>query len=759
MVIRIAANLAELKKNLAEGKAQIETTTAAMSKLASSFQGDKLVQHAHNVVAALHQVGGAATLSSAEAARQLATLDKAMEKLTLTGKPIPAAMASTADALRRVADSGSYADKAMGFLKSTFGQMVGAFTAVNLLNRGVSTLTAWGKEAFSAAGATIDLANQTGLSTDTIQRFQHVAKQTGSTLEGFTNASFQLGMKLHGGSDSVRQAVAALGLSFEEMRRSSPDEQFARIAAAAGNLATEQGRNKVAADLFGKAAKDVMPAIVEGYKKIADAAAVTGKAQLEALDEAADAWDAFVERQKKGLQGWLGNVVIAKDTLGKLNQKQMVDYLEFLRAGGDGEKFLLDLAKKKADVHLAAEKTSQSVFAEAEAFKQLKEDAGKLVDRVNATTEAHFKLGLALRRITLDVVEAVKAQREQADVFPPLIERYTYLTGAMTDTRTGTERMTDALKAAAVVQGGEFKKAAEETHRTIKKAEAQTLSWRDNLSSLAQSMTQLAQTAKSDLIGALASMTNAFDVGGKAINSLKGGFKDFTSGKGLSSILSGMSGMVGGVAGIVSAMQTAIQIGKALWSTLKQVFGGPSKEEQKGRELVAEFEEALAATLTAAQRLEAGNESWKKTTIAVRDAYLAAGLSAEEAHAAVERLWASSRSGAEASRRAIEEIQRVLNGLPTDRTVNVNITRTENRGEIEEENSFAGGTGGFRWFGNGTPAMLHGWEAVVRPGDPMPGDAGGTHETVINLDGDVLVRHIERRLSRKLRGRQLLGAV
>ena len=31
MVIRIAANLQEFKRNLAEGKAQIETTTAAMS--------------------------------------------------------------------------------------------------------------------------------------------------------------------------------------------------------------------------------------------------------------------------------------------------------------------------------------------------------------------------------------------------------------------------------------------------------------------------------------------------------------------------------------------------------------------------------------------------------------------------------------------------------------------------------------------------------------------------------------------------------
>lgn len=36
LIVRVAANLAELKANLAEGKSQIETTTAAMTKLASS---------------------------------------------------------------------------------------------------------------------------------------------------------------------------------------------------------------------------------------------------------------------------------------------------------------------------------------------------------------------------------------------------------------------------------------------------------------------------------------------------------------------------------------------------------------------------------------------------------------------------------------------------------------------------------------------------------------------------------------------------
>ena len=59
--------------------------------------------------------------------------------------------------------------------------------------------------------------------------------------------------------------------------------------------------------------------------------------------------------------------------------------------------------------------------------------------------------------------------------------------------------------------------------------------------------------------------------------------------------------------------------------------------------------------------------------------------------------------------------------------IDVNVT---GGGEVP---SFAGGSGGFRDFGRGTPAMLHGVEAVVRPGDVIEKDKGGSISTVVNL--------------------------
>jgi hypothetical protein len=95
-------------------------------------------------------------------------------------------------------------------------------------------------------------------------------------------------------------------------------------------------------------------------------------------------------------------------------------------------------------------------------------------------------------------------------------------------------------------------------------------------------------------------------------------------------------------------------------TAITKLFGGVSAEEKKARQDVANFETQLHSTLTATQKLEAGNVSWKETTIAVRDAYLATGRSEAEAEAAVKRLWDSSRFGAAATKAAIDAINAVL---------------------------------------------------------------------------------------------------
>lgn len=116
MLIRIAGSIDELRKNLAEGKGLIETTTAAMQKLAASLDGSKLEQRAHNIVAAINDVGGASKLTVAEAQRLLGTLDAWVEKGDKIGKAVPPSMLQTRDALRQVVDE---AEKGRQALEAT----------------------------------------------------------------------------------------------------------------------------------------------------------------------------------------------------------------------------------------------------------------------------------------------------------------------------------------------------------------------------------------------------------------------------------------------------------------------------------------------------------------------------------------------------------------------------------------------------------------------------------------------------------------
>src|SRR3954470_889332 len=133
MVVRVAANIDELRKNLAEGTGLIETTTAGMQKLAGSLDGSKLEQRAHNIVAAITDIGGTSKLSDQEASRLLNTLNGWIEKGERTGKTIPPAMRAARDELAKMVpplnDATSKFDQIWAGLKGAAGLIGVAFSA------------------------------------------------------------------------------------------------------------------------------------------------------------------------------------------------------------------------------------------------------------------------------------------------------------------------------------------------------------------------------------------------------------------------------------------------------------------------------------------------------------------------------------------------------------------------------------------------------------------------------------------------------
>lgn len=100
-IVRWADNTADLRRNLAQGLDMIESTRVGAEKMMQAMRGDKLIESAHRMTAAIGLLEkGVSSLNPQEAASKLAFLEKAMDKMARTGQPIPSHMKAMAESLR-----------------------------------------------------------------------------------------------------------------------------------------------------------------------------------------------------------------------------------------------------------------------------------------------------------------------------------------------------------------------------------------------------------------------------------------------------------------------------------------------------------------------------------------------------------------------------------------------------------------------------------------------------------------------------------
>jgi hypothetical protein len=151
MVIRIAANIDELRRNLADGRALIDALGPSVAKYAAIWTAHSatVVQNARNITAAVQQVG-ASTLTAADSAKALKTLDAAMAQLKATGQPVPGLMRETADSLRVV-------NTQAGAAGTSFGTLVGSWltaqAALGMLKTGFHDVVAFLEDCITRYGA------------------------------------------------------------------------------------------------------------------------------------------------------------------------------------------------------------------------------------------------------------------------------------------------------------------------------------------------------------------------------------------------------------------------------------------------------------------------------------------------------------------------------------------------------------------------------------------------------------------------------
>lgn len=129
-------------------------------------------------------------------------------------------------------------------------------------------------KAGQAADRILDLTEITGLSSDSIQEWGHVATVAGVDTETMTKAVEGLVRKIpqletEGGK--ATESLNKLGLEFSTLSELSPDEQMDAIIYALADMEDPLERNAIGAQLFGGAWKDVAPILGMGADEIANA--------------------------------------------------------------------------------------------------------------------------------------------------------------------------------------------------------------------------------------------------------------------------------------------------------------------------------------------------------------------------------------------------------------------------------------------------------------------------------------------------------
>lgn len=609
------------------------------------------------------------------------------------------------------------------------------------------------KDVLDYAGSISDLADQTGLSTKTIQQMSHVADMTGTSLDAFTGAAFKLGTALAGGGNSVEGAVAKLNLSYDELRRMSPDQQFETIAAALNKVENAQERNKLAVDLFGKSAKEILPAIAQGYDGIAASAIVAGDAQIKALDGAGAALARFWQGLKTAGVQVAGSALMAiqkYDELDRSVQKNTVssfDYASALEVAGLKSQ---SFAKVHDEASVSVKGMPAPLKAATLSWKE-QDDAIKDLDkRLEKSIETNKAAAKAAKTHAQEVHEINLMLLKGASTWDDYERHLSKATDAVAadiikmamareeDARNYRKYMNDVAEA-------EIRRVAEHNDylEQQKKALREYYNWvgerrmedeqrqRESLKFISSTFQQLpgvilqAITGGGDALRAVGTHigTSLMDGFAKKFGPAITAALPFGIGEAVTALLPTLGALFGPVA-------------EKIGDFFKRIFGGPSADELRGRQAVADFEAQLHSTLTATQQLEAGQDSWRKTVVAIRDAYMAVGLSESDALMAAEKLWASSKNGGAASQAVIAEIKRVMEGGASaagsfassldqalrDRTIRIGFSVDDipdipefGRGTIH---GYASGTFGvhgsdFPDFGDESLVKVHHREAIV----------------------------------------------
>ena len=121
-----------------------------------------------------------------------------------------------------------------------------------------------------ATGDALDkMSKRTGVGVEELQKLGFAAEQSGSDLATVEKALLKQAKAIEAPTKAAEEAFEALGLSVDELKGKSPEEQFKIISEAMSGIEDPAEKARLAQDLFGKSGAQLIPLMDEGADGIA----------------------------------------------------------------------------------------------------------------------------------------------------------------------------------------------------------------------------------------------------------------------------------------------------------------------------------------------------------------------------------------------------------------------------------------------------------------------------------------------------------
>lgn len=169
------------------------------------------------------------------------------------------------------------------------GQLASAFSVAAVIQAG--------KAVMDYADKIGNMSDRLGISTDELQRFDYVARQSGSSLETFQGVFEKLSVAREEaleGNEQMVESFARLGVSMDDLKTKRLDELI-KIIARTVQTGDAQALLPALRDVGGKGAGELIPTFQAGLEETGSQAPIISAEDIEAMKQAGDNFSALAQ--------------------------------------------------------------------------------------------------------------------------------------------------------------------------------------------------------------------------------------------------------------------------------------------------------------------------------------------------------------------------------------------------------------------------------------------------------------------------------